>query len=380
MRDLAGRSAVVTGAASGIGKSLARRLAAEGMSVVLADVERRALDEAAAEIGGDVGTVIPVVTDVSDATSVDALAEPRLRGVRRGARALQQRRRVPGRSDCGSAPRADFEWTLGVNLWGILHASQSFVPRMLEQGEDAPHREHGVDGRSRDDGVLRALRGVEVRGRRRHRVPGPRPRLAGRADQGVVAVPGKCRHRDRPLTPQPSRAVRGRADRRARRSWRRRWRAPPRPARIPTRSPRWCSKRSTTRRSSSPPPELPSPDPRSRGSARGTEPPAVGQLRLAARRQQSRRRASRGTRSMPSCASAFAALAAITRLRAFVRGFLVDVDLVVEHPLPEADDPRAEAQDLRDQRVDRGVELSGRDDVVHQTPVERGAARRPAGR
>ena len=50
MRDLAGRSAVVTGAASGIGKSLARRFAAEGMSVVLADVERRALDDAAAEI------------------------------------------------------------------------------------------------------------------------------------------------------------------------------------------------------------------------------------------------------------------------------------------------------------------------------------------
>ena len=107
---------------------------------------------------------------------------------------------------------ADFEWTLGVNLWGILHAAQSFVPRMLEQGQDA----HIVNTVSMaglaTTAYSRALRGVEVRGCRRHRVPGARPRLPGRADQGVVAVPRERRHRDRPLAPQPSRAVRGRAD------------------------------------------------------------------------------------------------------------------------------------------------------------------------
>ena len=77
---------------------------------------------------------------------------------------------------------------------------------------------------------------------------------------------------------------------------------------------------------------------------------------------------------MPSCASAFAGVRGHHPLRAFVGGFLVDVDLVVEHPLSETDDTRAEAQDLRDERVDRGVELTCRGhDVVHQTPVERGA-------
>ena len=138
MRDLAGRAAVVTGAASGIGKSLAGRLAAEGMSVVLADVERRALDQAAAEIGG----------------MASAQGDPRRH--RRFGRERRSRRSptAPSRSSapstCCATTRAcsraacswecttaDFDWTLGVNLWGILHASQSFVPRMLTQGEDA---------------------------------------------------------------------------------------------------------------------------------------------------------------------------------------------------------------------------------------------------
>ncbi len=133
MRDLAGRSAVVTGAASGIGKSLARRFAAEGMSVVLADVERRALDDAAAEIAG---TVIPVVTDVSDAKSVDALAE-RAFAELGAVHVLCNNAGVFQGGLTWECSTADFEWTLGVNLWGILHAAQSFVPRMLQQGQDA---------------------------------------------------------------------------------------------------------------------------------------------------------------------------------------------------------------------------------------------------
>ncbi len=137
MRDLAGRAAVVTGAASGIGKSLAGRLAAEGMSVVLADVERRALDQAAAEIGGIASTkVIPVVTDVSNAKSVDALADRAFEEF--GAvHVLCNNAGVFQGGLLWECTTADFDWTLGVNLWGILHASQSFVPRMLVQGEDA---------------------------------------------------------------------------------------------------------------------------------------------------------------------------------------------------------------------------------------------------
>jgi NAD(P)-dependent dehydrogenase (short-subunit alcohol dehydrogenase family) len=137
MRDLAGRVAVVTGAASGIGKSLARRLAAAEMSVVLADVEQHALDQAAAEIGGTTSTtVIPVVTDVSDAKSVEALAD-RTFDEFGAVHVLCNNAGVFQGGLSWECTTADFDWTLGVNLWGILHASQSFVPRMLTQGQDA---------------------------------------------------------------------------------------------------------------------------------------------------------------------------------------------------------------------------------------------------
>ncbi len=136
MRDLAGRSAVVTGAASGIGRSLAQRFVAEGMSVVLADVEPRALDDAAAGIASADGTVIPVVTDVSDATSVEALAE-RAFAELGAVHVLCNNAGVFQGGLVWECTTADFEWTLGVNLWGILHAARSFVPRMLEHGDDA---------------------------------------------------------------------------------------------------------------------------------------------------------------------------------------------------------------------------------------------------
>jgi NAD(P)-dependent dehydrogenase (short-subunit alcohol dehydrogenase family) len=136
VRELAGRVAVVTGAASGIGRSLAARFAREQMSVVLADVERRRLDETAEAIdAGDGATVLPVVTDVADADSVAALA----------ARAFSEFGAVhvlcnnAGVFQGGLAwecSPADYEWTFGVNVWGILHALRAFVPRMLEQGED----------------------------------------------------------------------------------------------------------------------------------------------------------------------------------------------------------------------------------------------------
>ncbi|MEX1007938.1 MAG: SDR family NAD(P)-dependent oxidoreductase [Acidimicrobiia bacterium] len=137
MRDLAGRTAVVTGAASGIGRSLARRFAQEEMSVVLADVERRALEKAAAEVDGVSGArVVAVVTDVSNPKAVDALADRAFADF--GAvHVLCNNAGVFQGGLLWECTQADFNWTLGVNLWGILHAARAFVPRMLTRGEDA---------------------------------------------------------------------------------------------------------------------------------------------------------------------------------------------------------------------------------------------------
>jgi NAD(P)-dependent dehydrogenase (short-subunit alcohol dehydrogenase family) len=137
MHDLRGRTAVVTGAASGIGRSLARRFAAEGMSVVLADVERRALEETATEVEAASPTkIVSVVTDVSQAKSVEGLAARAFADFGAVHVLCSNAGVFQGGLIWECAP-TDFEWTLGVNLWGILHAAQSFVPRMLEQGDDA---------------------------------------------------------------------------------------------------------------------------------------------------------------------------------------------------------------------------------------------------
>lgn len=126
----AGQTAVVTGAGSGIGRALVHRLLDEGMAVVAADVQPDALDETVA------GTeALAVVTDVSDAASVEALAAAAYD--RFGAAHLV----------CANAgvfqggvswerSLEDWQWVLGVNLWGAIHVVKAFVPRMVAAGEE----------------------------------------------------------------------------------------------------------------------------------------------------------------------------------------------------------------------------------------------------
>lgn len=136
MRELEGRVAVVTGGASGIGRALAERFASEGMRIVLADVERAALDAAAAALRERGAEVLAVPTDVSKAGDVDALARRALD--RFGAVHLFcNNAGVTVGSTVWGHPLEDWQWVLGVNLWGVIHGLHTFVPILLEQGEPA---------------------------------------------------------------------------------------------------------------------------------------------------------------------------------------------------------------------------------------------------
>lgn len=136
MDQLTGKVAVVTGGASGIGRAVSGRLAEAGMRVVLADIEEAALDRTAADFAEAGHQVLPVVTDVSDDASMAALAEQALE--RFGAVHLVHNNAGVGTGGLlWEASRADWEWVLGVNLWGVINGIRTFVPIMIEQGEPA---------------------------------------------------------------------------------------------------------------------------------------------------------------------------------------------------------------------------------------------------
>jgi NAD(P)-dependent dehydrogenase (short-subunit alcohol dehydrogenase family) len=137
MQEFEGKAAVVTGAASGIGRALSRGFAGVGMRVAMVDIDADALEEAATAARAEFPAVEITAhhCDVSDARAVDALADS-----------------VFGRFGqvdvmCNNAgvfvggliwerPVADLEFILGTNLWGILHGIRAFVPRMIAQGTE----------------------------------------------------------------------------------------------------------------------------------------------------------------------------------------------------------------------------------------------------
>ena len=135
MKDFQHKVAVVTGAASGIGRALARRFAGEGMQVVLADIERGALEEAAHEIAG-IGTgAIAVPTDVSQGAQVEALAR-RAVDAFGAVHVVCNNAGVALMGQTWTHSVADWEWLLGVNLWGVIHGVRVFTPLLLAQGSE----------------------------------------------------------------------------------------------------------------------------------------------------------------------------------------------------------------------------------------------------
>src|SRR5258708_30314256 len=134
MRELKGKVAVVTGAASGIGRGLAERFAREQMSVVLADIEEQPLGEARDAIAALGANTIAVRTDVARWQDVEELA-------RRTFDAFGTAHVVCNNAGIGlggptwELSQADWEWIIGVDLWSVVHGIRAFVPRMVAQGE-----------------------------------------------------------------------------------------------------------------------------------------------------------------------------------------------------------------------------------------------------
>jgi NAD(P)-dependent dehydrogenase (short-subunit alcohol dehydrogenase family) len=135
MKDFQGKVAVVTGAASGIGRALAEKSAHLGMKVVLADVEANALKQTEEELKARGADVLIVQTDVSKAKDVEALAEKAF-DIYGAVHLLFNNAGVGGGTTVWESSLADWQWVLGVNLWGVIYGVHYFVPRMLAQGSE----------------------------------------------------------------------------------------------------------------------------------------------------------------------------------------------------------------------------------------------------
>ena len=128
-----GKVAVVTGGASGIGFGLAEAFAAEGMKIVLADIEAAALAEAAEKLRAGGADVLDVVTDVSVEDQVIDLATNTYTHFGTAHIVCNNAGVGGGGGLMWEIPQSGWDWTFGVNFWGVLHGIRAFVPRLVEQ-------------------------------------------------------------------------------------------------------------------------------------------------------------------------------------------------------------------------------------------------------
>jgi NAD(P)-dependent dehydrogenase (short-subunit alcohol dehydrogenase family) len=137
MRDFEGKVAVITGGASGMGKAFAERFAREGVKIVLADVEEEALNATVQEMQQAEYDIVGVLADVSSAQAIEELAEKTLETYGK-VHLLFNNAGVGGGGEGSKLWEhsvQDWDWTFGVNLWGVVYGIKTFLPIMLEQGE-----------------------------------------------------------------------------------------------------------------------------------------------------------------------------------------------------------------------------------------------------
>ena len=138
MKHFEGKTAVVTGAASGIGFGLAQRFAEENMQVVMADLEKTALEEAVEKLEKQQHRVVGIPADVLIQESVDELFS-KSRETFGNIHILCNNAGIAassGNKAIWEVERADWQWTLGVNFYGVLYGIQAFLPHMIEHGEE----------------------------------------------------------------------------------------------------------------------------------------------------------------------------------------------------------------------------------------------------
>ena len=211
MQELDGKVAVVTGAASGIGLGMAERFAAEGMRVVMADVERNALQAAVDELSATGADVIAAPTDTSVFDEVEALAARRSIASARCTWCATTPVSAAVACRSASCRMRDFEWVLGVNLWGVIHGLHAFLPHLPVAGRGS-HRQHRVGVGALPPAQHGAVQRVQGRRAGAQRDAQVRARRRGLARRRVGAVPELGAHQHLHRVTQPARASRLRAD------------------------------------------------------------------------------------------------------------------------------------------------------------------------